>query len=106
MIKKSALKKIPQMNDNNLRFFKENFGVTPDVMLKCWNLLIHHGAYEQGSPLLGIKPKHLIWTCLFLKVYGKEGTHCALCKCDPKTYRLWVWKIVRAISKVEPHVVS
>jgi hypothetical protein len=87
-------------NDTNLRLFRQSFGVSPIVMVKCWALLVEHGRNTR------MKPKHLLWACLFLKTYGKEGTHCALAQCDPKTFRGWVWAVIRAISFVEPLVVS
>ena len=96
--KKSA--EIPTMNDCNLRLFRSNFGVSPLTMRKCWTLLLMHNASAK------FKPKHLLWTCLFLKTYGKEGTHCSICDCDPKTFRRWIWTVVRAISNLEAHVVS
>jgi len=91
---------IAPMNDCNLRLFRSNFGVSPRTMQKCWTLLLMHAASSK------IKPKHLLWTCLFLKTYGKECTHCSICQCDPKTFRRWIWIVVRAISNLEAHVVS
>jgi len=87
-------------NQTNLRLFKQSFGVSPIVMMQCWVLLVEHGRNTR------MKPKHLLWACLFLKTYGKEGTHCALVQCDPKTFRRWVWAVIRSISFVESLVVS
>ena len=99
MVKKYSTE-VPSMNATNLRLFREHFGVSPIVMLVCWNLLLKH------NDLPSIKPKHLLWACLFLKTYGKEDTHCAICDCDRKTFRSRVWNVVRAISNLEAHVVS
>ena len=44
---------------------------------------------------------------MFLKVYAKEGTMCALAGgIDPKTFRYWAWKFITAIANIEPAVVS
>jgi len=108
--KRSAATKTIPFNDTNLRLFKQNFGVAPIVLSKCWSLLLdqlrqdHTNCYN--ASLASMHPKHLLWACLFLKTYGKEGTHCAIARCDPKTFRRWVWIVVRAIATTESHVVS
>ena len=40
-------------NDTNLRLFRQSFGVSPIVMVKCWALLVEHGRNTR------MKPKHL-----------------------------------------------
>ena len=85
----------------NIRTFRQNFGCSPLVVKLCWRLLLDCTTVTKCA-----KPVHLLWACLFLKVYGKESTHSSLVRCSDKTFRNWAWKFVYAISDLEPYVVS
>ena len=89
-------------NDSNLRTFRQNFGCSPLVAMKCWYLLEDHPMIKKAKY---IKPVHLLWACLFLKVYAKESTHASLAKVTDKTFRTWAWKIIHALSDLEDVVV-
>ncbi len=99
-------------NTENNRVFKQNFGVSPLVLFKCWSLLMKHCDKLLIKPSLTtpnkriLAPKHLLWTCLFLKSYGKESTNSSIAGTTQKTFRLWVWTVVKQISALEPYVVS
>lgn len=40
---------------------------------------------------------HLLWTLYFLKTYNTEDVSCAFLRCDRKTFRLWVWRILAVL---------
>jgi len=69
-------------------------------MKKCWDLLGDDRRRFKREKL------HLLWALLFLKVYGKETTNAALCKCSDRTFRKHVWKMIYDLSDLESDVVS
>jgi len=86
----------------SLRVYQEHFGCSPLVHDKCWRML---------SPNLvelypDVDPVHLLWACLFLRVYSKEAIHASLVGCTQKTFRKWVWNVIYALSDIECEVVS
>ncbi len=57
------------------------------------------------------KPKHLLWTLYFLKVYTREAPGCSTVggskgAIDPKTLRKWVWLFIERIAELADEVVS
>jgi hypothetical protein len=52
----------------------------------------------------GIRPKHLLWTLLFLKVYGTEILS-ALAKTSRKMFRKWYWLVLPLIAEMDTYVV-
>jgi len=76
--------------------FRAGLGVSPYVCSWYWNQL-------EKEDLLppGFKPKHFIWTLLFLKLYCSESVHATLCGCDEKTFRKWTWLGVKALGHLE-----
>ena len=68
--------------------FISNFGVSPSVMTRMWNLI------DQSK----IRPKHLLYGCHFLKVYSTENVHVAMFDVDPKTFRKWSWKAIELMA--------
>ena len=55
---------------SSIRRFRANFGVSPIVCEKLWNLLIEFEDVEVASRCT---PTHLLYALLFLKMYGTEG---------------------------------
>ena len=52
------------------------------------------------------KPKHLLWTLIFLKVNKLEPVHCQLGGCKSQdTYRQWVKRFADGIAKLEGKVI-
>jgi hypothetical protein len=76
------------------------FGIGPDVCGHIWD---HVSRYGWKPP--NVRPKHLLWTLLFLKVYGTETALSALAKTSRKTFRKWVWLLLPMIAGMEPYVV-
>jgi hypothetical protein len=84
------------------RRFRELFGVSPEVALVMWNLLLEY----RLVPFKGTMT-HFLWTLCFLKVYAKLQPMCALCGgIDPKTLKKWVWAFIDALASLEGYVVS
>ena len=73
------------------RRFKGLFGITPHVTSITWNLVL---------PCLpsAAKPRHLLWSLLFLFCYATEHVNCAIFRVDEKTYRKWTWFFVDLIG--------
>ena len=88
--------------DNRFRTF---FGVSPKVVENIWNRL---DPFRTIEPIhSGVKPMHLLWALLFMKVYAEESIHAGLVGgVDEKTFRKWVWVFVQEISYLEDEVVS
>ena len=54
---------------------------------------------------------HLMWTLHFLKAYPKQGAVCSMVggslgAIDPKTFHKYIWPFIRAMTNLEPAVVS
>ena len=58
----------------------------------------------------GVKPVHLLWALMFLKLYCSESVLCTLASegdaVDEKTLRKWVWLFLPAIADIASDVVS
>jgi hypothetical protein len=63
-----------------LRTFKCFFGTSPENCEILWGLLA--GFHPPKS-----KPKHLLWTLLFVKQYSSDLANKGLTGADPKTFK-------------------
>ena len=77
------------------------FGVSFHRIENLWNML---------NPLMNIsnqaKPKHLLWTLIFLKVNKSEPVHCQLGGCKSQdTYQQWVKRFADGIAKLKGKVI-
>jgi len=91
------------MEDRRLRSL---FGARIKIVLKIWSMLLEDGLRPKKS-----KPKHLLWTLYFLKVYPREAPGCSTGggskgAIDPKTLRKWVWLFIGCITELADEVVS
>ena len=95
------IKKIARSTQIEDREFREMFGCGVGVAVSSWEKLVEKNLVpDKGSS------RHLLWTLMFLKVYGKECTMCKLAGVkDPKTFRYWVWLFIPAIAELESSVV-
>jgi hypothetical protein len=83
------------------RDFRELFGCGVLVALSLWGLLLTTDLLPDDGTL-----EHLLWTLMFMKIYAKQKTLCALCGgTDPQTLKKWVELFVEAISSLEPTLV-
>ena len=88
------------------RRFRGLFGARIEIVLKVWLMLGEGGLRPEKS-----KPKHLLWTLYFLKVYPREAPGCSAVggskgAIDPKTFRKWVWLFIERIAELADEVVS
>jgi hypothetical protein len=91
------------MNEYTMRIFRQHFGCSPLVLYKCWGLLSEDATRINDESIV---PTHLLWTLLFLKVYGRETTNANLCRVSDKTFRTFTWRVLYAIADLESEVVS
>jgi hypothetical protein len=82
-----------------LRRFSGLFGCSPLICSKLWSLLQLDG-YLNNLAAGKQHPRHLLWALLFLKQYNPEEVNSQMCHCDEKTYRKWVWIVVKAIAEL------
>ena len=80
--------------------YKAHFGVMPGVVSIVWKML----ASRQDTPKL--KPKHLMWALLWLKVYPSERVIETLLNADRGSIRSWVPFTIKAIASLKKQVVS
>jgi hypothetical protein len=88
------------------RHFCKLFGARMEIVLHVWNMMEEDGLLPNKS-----KPKHLLWTLYFLRVYPQEAPGCSAVgsgggAVDPKTLRKWVWLFIERIAKLADDVVS
>ena len=88
------------------RRFRELFGARMEIVVHLWEMMEKGNLLPEKS-----KPKHLLWTLYFLKVYPREGPGCSAVggsggAVDPKTLRKWVWLFVERIGELADDVVS
>jgi hypothetical protein len=95
-VAQSILRRNCQLSDQSrTRIFRANFGVSPYICAVVWNELVDTRSLPQGA-----RPKHILWSLLFLKVYATENVLCTICACDEKTFRKWVWLLVAAMARL------
>jgi hypothetical protein len=75
--------------------FRALFGIGPDVCGHVWTHLSCHKPPKT-------RPKHLLWTLLFLKVYGTETALSVIARASRKTFRKWVWLLLPLIADMAP----
>jgi len=71
------------MRGRTHRDFVSAFGKTPDVIATMWNMLI----CNEHDHKAGLRLKHLLWTCLFVKHYGSESNVVNQCRTSPNAFR-------------------
>jgi hypothetical protein len=89
--------KSPKEEDAN---FRALFGCGPHVCLVTWNKLVAADVVPKGGAM-----KHLLWTLMYHKTYGRWKTMRKLTNTDPKTLRKWIDLFRRAFVLIEPDVV-
>ena len=86
---------------NGDQSFRAKVGCSPDVCSTLWEML----SIKKRKPLSS-KPKHLLWTLLFLKLYA-PGTVLAETVCTSRdVFSNWVWIMLESISDLVGAVVS
>ena len=99
ILRKDISKSSPTLRD---RLFRSIFGTSSVVCSVLWEYLRRYGTVERKK----IKQKHLLWSLMFLKLYANEECHASLAGCDQKTFRKWIWIVLKDIQRLEPRLVS
>ena len=73
------------------RIFTTTFGVSQDLCSNLWNFF-DKKFQEEASP------KHLLWALMFLKQYNTQSFTASIVDVDEKTYRKWVWKVIKKLQ--------
>lgn len=74
------------------RKFRTFYGISPEDFASLWNLMLEK---PPGSEYI-----HLIWCVFHLKNYNKEHVNAAFAEVDEKTFRLWTWRFIDLLSKL------
>ena len=83
------------------RTFRALFGTSTDVCSVLWDYCATH----KRRPKRGMKPKHLLWSLRFLKSYDTEDSLSTWAETTRKTWRKWVWILLRIIRKYKNDLV-
>jgi hypothetical protein len=78
------------------RRFRSFFGCSSRVATALWNR-----ARKKKLLPVDFAPKHMLWTLAFMKLYDSEEVLAAICRCDAKTFRKWVWKGVDILGDLD-----
>ena len=89
----------PLMQARGERDFRSLFGTIPEVCAAIWNRLV----FDDESPL--IRPVHLLWALMFMKLYSKEAALCKLARVSRSTFRKFVWFVIPRIAHLKSDVV-
>lgn len=86
------------------RSFRALFGCGPKIAFILWERLTTNTPNGRLLPE-DAEMKHLLWSLMYCKQYGKWKTMRKLTKTDPKTLRKWIFLFYDAIAFLEPFVV-
>ena len=81
------------------RTFMAFYGVSPVVMFDCWE----HISFDKPK---GCYPKHLLWTCFFVKLYLPEDVSAAVLNTSKNTFRKWVWIVLEKLALISTKVID
>ena len=70
--------------------FMATFGCNTILCAFIWN--------ATTKPNVAV-PIHLLWTLMFLIVYATESVLLGMTRVDEKTYRKWIWMILRTLTR-------
>ncbi len=83
----------------NIRRFKSHFGTTPGSCAYIWQEIEKHDE--------NLKYFHLLWALLFLKLYDSEEVLSGMVGgVDEKTFRKYIWIILKSFKTLKKKVVS
>ena len=81
--------------------FRCHIGCSFEVCADAWNRMV-----ERDSLPSGAKPKHLLWTLMFLMLYDTQRRSSVVLNSDKKTIRKWNGIMLRALFDIKDTVVS
>lgn len=83
------------------RDFRYLFGISLSTCVRAWNLCVDSNYLPAGT-----QQYHFLWSLMFLKLYGTQSMLARLAGTTQKTYRKWVWPIIRCLSRCRHGLVS
>ena len=83
----------------NRRRFEAIFGIPGGLVALMWSLI--SACLPKNATYT-----HLLMGLYFLKKYDSESDSAGRFGVDEKTYRKWIWFIVKEIGKLHPKIVS
>jgi hypothetical protein len=81
---------------SNRSVFVQHFGAPAVVCSDVW---------RYATLPAGTRPIHILWALLFLKTYLTEIILCSIVGATTKTFRKWIWPVIRAIAALSIYVV-
>ena len=82
--------------------FQGHFSCCVGVFLSLWGMLKTTDLMPAGGTF-----EHLLWTLMFMKIYGGQKALCSLAGgINLETFQTWTWAFIDAIASLEPLVVS
>jgi len=78
------------------RRFGAFFGASIHITYMLWCML----AVEVDGPVGGTIG-HLLWSLMFMKLYGTVDAMARICDCDPGTHRKWTWLFIERIASLD-----
>lgn len=76
------------------RRIRAHFGVTTHTLTIASKLV-------KSQLNISLQPEHLLWACMFLKLYSTEHVHAGMAGVDEKTFRKHVWTSVKALAQLK-----
>ena len=87
--------------DSERRLFRATLGASFRTISELWNMLDPINQISRQ-----VKPQHLLWTLVFLKVNKTEPIHLNITGCKSRdTFRDWVKRFAEAIVSLESRVI-
>ncbi len=77
----------------NERQIRSSFGVCPQTIAVLISFIL-----SLHLDCLAIEPKHILWTLFFFKEYSTVDM-ATNWKCESKTYRLYLWRVVMVLRE-------
>lgn len=94
-------KESEECTDSERRLFRATLGVSFRTLAELWNMLDPTSKISNRA-----KPKHLLWTLVYLKVNKTEPIHLQITGCPSRdTFRNWVGRFAAAIAAEESSVI-
>ena len=88
----------PAAANLELRDYVAFFGTSPTIVSELWNLI--------DNKVKSAKPMHILWACMFMKLYIPEDALCILLGTSKNTMRKWMWYFIEEISLLSVKIVS
>lgn len=102
MLNRPPSKLTGQYTSDDVEHFKCTFGVAPIIVSVACDLMREHTDMPNK-----IKPHHILWGLVLLKMYDTEKVLCDHVGArDEKNFRKWAWEVVGWLADLEPYVVS